>query len=781
MPRSAFDSYEGSASEKRSDRLRRLLLRRRVLTAWICGGIFPSILCAATIQEQEREQAYTVAYGPQAATSPERAKSAVVTAITSEITVDGLLDEPVWQMAPTIGDLTQRQPRMGERPTEQTDVTLLHDANYLYIGVMCYDSEPQRIIGTQMGRDANLRSDDSISILLDTYRDQRNAFYFSTNPAGAIVDGLVFANGQSNLNWDAIWTVRTKRTRDGWSAEFAIPFKSLSFPVGRPVWGFNIARNIQRKLEEDRWSGARLELQFFQVSAAGEITNVDGVTQGRGLEIRPFAGGRWLHRSADGRDTVTGKPGFDMFYNITPSLKLNATVNTDFGETEVDARQINLSRFSLFFPEKRTFFLEDAGVFSFSNTSVMEPVYLSPTNSEVIPFFSRQIGLLSGQEVPIDAGVKLTGKVGRTDVGVLDVRTRDSPIAPAKNFFVGRVKRNFLQQSYIGMMFTNGDPGLPSSSSTFGADAVLATSHLLGGSRNLIFNAYGLKSTNEGKSDGDRSCGISAEYPNDKIEMEFRWREVQQNFKPALGFVSRSNVRVLRIGGRYNPRPKRFLGLQQMFNGAFYNRFTRLDNGQVESSNLFFTVPVDWHFNSGDALHALFSPDIRYERLFAPFQIYPGVVLPVGEYRFTRWISQVNTAAKRRLQVSVKWLFGTYWSGRADEVMTTLTYNLPPRFTITFNANQTFADLPQGKFSARIISSQVNFAASPFLMFSNLIQYDNLSRNLGWQSRQRWTLRPGNDVFVVFSQGWIQNPTQGYRFSAQEGKVSAKVQYAVRF
>ena len=719
---------------------------------------------------------------PQQETSlPESRRSAIVTAITSEIRVDGLLEEREWETAPKLGELTQREPATGERPTEKTEVMLLRDANYLYIGVMSYDSEPDQIIGTQMARDANLRSEDRLEIILDTYRDQRNAFYFATNPAGALVDGLVFANGQSNMNWDAIWEVRTSRTDQGWSAEFAIPFKSLSFPSGQTVWGFNIARRIQRKLEDNRWSGARLETQFFQVSEAGEITNLDGITQGIGLDIRPFSGGRWLHTSANANDTITGKPGLDIFYNFTPSLKLSATVNTDFGETEVDARQINLSRFSLFFPEKRTFFLEDAGVFAFSDTFVRRPTFLAPTKFEVIPFFSRQIGLLSGEEVPIDFGLKLTGKVGQTDIGVLDVRTRDLPNVSAKNFFVGRVKRNLLQQSHIGVILTNGNPAQPISSQTFGADLRLATSNFWGSSKNLIFNAYGLKSRNEGIANRDSSYGVSVDYPNDLVEMEFAWREVQENFRPALGFVGRRNLRLLRIGGRYNPRPKDFLGIQQMFMGVVYNRFTRLDNGQVESWNLHVPGPIDWHFRSGDAVHSVFWPSVVYERLFAPFQISPGVTLPPGEYRFTRWRTHVATAAKRRLSARVAWIFGTYWSGHADELDTSLTYKIPPWLTISFNANQTFARLPQGNFAARILTWQVNYAASPFLSFSNLIQFDNESRNLGWQSRARWILRPGNDFFFVFSQGWIQNPDDGYQFIAQESKVSAKIQYTFRY
>ena len=694
--------------------------------------------------------------------------------VNSNIAVDGVLNEPLWNNAPTMGDLIQREPHPGASPTEKTEVKLLYDAHYLYIGVMCYDSESPKVIGTQMARDADLQNDDRIEIVLDTFRDRRNAFYFATNPAGALVDGLVSENGQLNLDWDAIWNVRTRRTNQGWSAEFAIPFKSLSFPSGRTTWGFNLSRTIKRKIEEDRWSGARLELGFFQVSEAGEITELEDVTQGIGLDIRPFAAGRWLHRSATGDDTITGKPGVDAFYNITPSLKLSMTANTDFGETEVDARQINLTRFPLFFPEKRSFFLENAGIFNFSNTAAA--LQMTP-GTELIPFFSRRIGLLSGQEVPILFGAKLTGKVGRTDVGVLHVRTRGSSAAPAKDFFVGRVKQNLLRQSYIGALFTHGDPALPSSSNTFGADVRLATSRFLGKSQNFVINAFGVKSKNEGIRGKDGAYGFSAEYPNDLVKGAFVWREVQQNFRPALGFAPRTNVRLMHVGGEYDPRPKDFLGVRQFVHEFSFSRSTRLENGQVESWK-FFLNPVETKFNSGDGAEFNWVP--TFERLFAPFKISPGVVLPPGDYQFTRWRLVASSATKRRLEAQVTWWLGAYWSGHADQIVTLLRYKIPPRFVISFSTDQTFARLKEGSFVARALIWRVNYSASPFLSFSNLIQYDNESRNLGWQSRVRWILRPGNDLFLVVSQGWIQDAPGGFRFRADESKVSTKFQYTFR-
>ena len=703
-----------------------------------------------------------------------------MTAVTSEIVIDGSLDEAPWRQAPKIGDLIQRIPEAGAEPTEKTKVTLLYDKDNLYIGVMCYDSEPQQVLASEMARDASLRADDRLEIVLDTFRDHSNAFYFSTNPAGALVDGLVFANGETNNDWDAIWIVRTEQTDDGWSAEFAIPFKTLNFPAGETVWGFNISRTIQRKLEENRWTGARFQTQFFQISEAGEITNLEGLEQGAGLDVRPFVAGRWLHRGADGDGTAAGKPGLDLFYNITSSLKLSVTANTDFGETEVDARQINLTRFSIFFPEKRSFFLQDAGVFNFATTGIDPPGGIPATGAEVFPFFSRKIGLLGGQEVPINYGAKLTGKVGRTEIGMLDVRTRDVSNVNAKNLFVGRIKQNFLEQSYVGAIFTEGNPASPLSSSTIGVDMRLATSNFLGSGRNMVFNAYGLRSNNQGISENNSSFGFGAQYPNDKFDAQIQWREIQENFDPAIGFVQRSDVRMLRVAGSFNPRPKQSTGIQQMQHDVFYTRFTRLDNGLVETSNLYVTL-VDWHLNSGDSLHSLFDANPTYERLFEPFEISTGVVLPAGEYRFTPWRIFFTSAQKRRIQGSIGLTFGNFWSGTAKMIQAGLSYKLPPRFSISLNTNQTFASLPQGNFIARIYSSQVNYAVSSSLSFSNLIQFDNRSENLGLQSRVRWTVEPGNDVFFIFGQGWVQDLEQGYDFRRQDSRLATKFQYTFRF
>ncbi len=706
----------------------------------------------------------------------------VTVPLTSEpIVIDGVLDETVWQTVPSIGDLIQRQPNPGDQPSERTEVKLLHNADYLYLGVVAYDSEPDEIIGTQMARDGNIWSDDHLELLLDTFLDQRNAYYFATNPTGALVDGLLLPNElRVNTNWDAIWDLRTQRSENAWVIEIAIPFKSLSFSKDHSEWGFNIKRAVFRKQEQAQWTAARLETNFYQMSEAGRIAFSGPVNQGIGLDVRPFVASSWLHTEASGDDDLDFEPGLDIFYNITPSLRLAGTLNTDFGETEVDARQINLTRFSLLFPEKRSFFLEDVSVFEFASTGPRPPGGIPGTGADVFPFFSRRIGLLDGQEVPIDVGAKLTGKVGNTELGFLSVVTGDTSFVDGKNFFVGRVKQNFWEQSYVGGLFTSGQPAQGASGQTYGADIRLATSNFVGTQRNFAFDAFALKSDNKGSSGDDASFGFSARYPNDKWDGMVVYREIQDHFDPGIGFVSRDNVRMYRVAASYNPRPRDFLNIQQMFHDVYYTHFERLDNGMTESSELYIT-PIDWHFRSGDSIHQFGDFIQGFERLFEPFEIAPGIVLPIGDYRTTRTKMNVAFASKRPLSGSVSVAWGDFWSGSSEQVSANITYKLPPWVTFSASANQTFARLPQGNFTARILTSTLDFSLSPRLTFSNLVQYDNRSRNLGWQSRVRLTLRPGNDLFLSFNQGWLYDDNSSLRFITQDTKIAAKFQYTYRF
>jgi len=697
-------------------------------------------------------------------------KRVAVGRATGEISLDGALDEPDWARAPPLDEILQREPKQEAAPTERTEVKLLTDKDNLYIGVACYDSEPEKVIGTQMARDAELEIDDSVAILLDTFHDRRNAFYFATNPAGALVDGLIVENQRGiNFNWNAIWNVRARRTAQGWSAEFAIPFKSLSFNPGQDDWGFNFSRIIVRKIEEDRWATPRLDVEFTQVSEAGEITGFAEVEQGRGLDVRPFAAGRWI-RDERGNNRFEGDVGGDIFYNITPGLRLTSTINTDFAETEVDDRQINLTRFPLFFPEKRSFFLENAGVFDFGRSVARQ--------QEMIPFFSRRIGLLDGREAPILAGTKLTGKAGRFDIGALAIRTQETPFTSAKNYFVGRFKRNFFKQSYAGGIYTEGDPLNQESGRTLGADVRLATANFLDSKRNFAVDAYAIKTARARLAGDDTSFGVVASYPNDRWWGYAEYRHVGRDFSPALGFVQRRAIDKFSYRTEFNPRPKKFLNVRQMFNEFQFTAYRRNDIGRIESWRL-FTAPVNWEFNTGDRIELNWVP--TFERLFAPFEIADGVKLPPGDYRFTRYRAEIETAAKRFWQAEVTWWFGSYWSGHADEISAQLLFKFAPHFQAGVTAEQTFARLPQGNFVARVWALRADYAFSPFFTVANFIQYDNESRNLGWQSRLRWILKPGNDLFLVFNQGWEQQQAGGFNFRTAGTRLIGKIQYTFRF
>jgi hypothetical protein len=693
---------------------------------------------------------------------------AIVARSASRLTIDGILDEPDWKVAAPIGEIRQRAPHEGDKASEATDVKLLYDDQNLYIGVMCFDSNPKQIIGTQMSRDADLTPDDRIEILIDTFRDRRNAFYFATNPLGALVDALIIESGQTNLEWDAIWLVRTHRSELGWSAEFALPFKSLGLHRGHQAWGFNFSRTIKRTREEDRWASPRLDLEFFQVSEAGEIAGFDDIQQRRVFDVRPYLASKGL-RTGNSEDDASVKAGADIFYNVTPSLKWTTTINTDFAETEVDIRQINLTRFPLFFPEKRAFFLENAGAFAFLN---------SAEDADIIPFFSRRIGLLEGEEVPMLAGMKLTGKARGYDVGLLAARTRATDLVGRQNVGVARVKRNILSQSYVGGIFTSGNPAGPASSRTFGGDFRLFSSRFLGKDQNFGVDGFLLKTRHEGLRGKDNSFGFGIRYPNDLWDLSIDWKQIEDNFRPTLGFVPRTGVRKLGLSAGFNPRPKDFLGIRQMFHELTFNRFTNLAHNQVESWRL-FTAPINYELNSGEDIVFNYAP--QFERLFEPFEIAEGVTLPAGDYRFTRWCLEIDTASKRRWQFFNSWWFGSFWSGHANQLETRFLYKIAPHFQAGVSLEQTFARLTEGNFVTRLFVLRADYSVSPWLTFFNLVQFDNEMASLGWQSRVRWILRPGNDVFLVFSQGWLQDEVRGLRFHPTDTKIAGKMQYTFRF
>jgi hypothetical protein len=701
--------------------------------------------------------------GPRAAAAGEADPPVAAVGAGEGIRVDGVLDEAAWTRATPIGPLLQRDPKEGAPASEETEVRVLFDADNLYVGVTCRDRTPSAIVSTQLRRDADLEVDDRITIVLDPFFDHKNGFFFVVNPAGARADGQISNNAQVlTYEWDAIWDARARITDSGWVAEIAIPFKSLRFKPGQNVWGFNVERQIKRLQEHDRWASPRLDTWIGNLAAAGQLSGLAGLQQGRGLDIRPFLSG------GEENDSGKFKAGVDVFKSITASMTASLTVNTDFAETEVDARQINLTRFELFFPEKRTFFLEGAGVYDVAG--------LGSQNPELIPFFTRTIGLLNGQEVPILFGLKVSGRQAGLNVGLLDVQTRrttldEGPLSP-QNLLAVRVSKNLFEQSFIGAIATRGNPTGAGDNDLIGVDARFATSHFRGG-KSLSLNLYGLRTDDAASGKVDYAAGFELDCPNDLWNVMLSGKRIGESFRPAMGFVPRTGIHSSDLYVAFQPRPERF-GIRQFFFEVEPSLITSL-HGRVENWRV-FTAPFNVRTESGEHLEWNYIP--TFERLEAPFEIQPGIVIPAGSYRWTRFRTEVNTATKRPWVVDFAFRYGSFYRGSLRQYQPVLTLKPSIHVAIVLQMERDEGSLPQGDFVTQLYSGRLDYNASPNVTWSNLVQYDSPSRILGFQSLFRWILRPGNDLFLVVSRGWFRRFDGDYVPSFDRG--SAKLQYTIR-
>ncbi len=680
------------------------------------------------------------------------------------IRLDGVLDEPAWASATPIGPLRQVDPTEGAAASEETEVRVLFDAGNLYVGINCRDTTPSAIVSTQLGRDADLDVDDRVTVVIDPFLDHKNGFFFVVNPAGARSDGQITNNAQElTYEWDAIWDARARLTDEGWVAEIAVPFKSLRFKPGQTTWGFNVERQIKRRQEHDRWAGPRHDVWTSNLAAAGELSGLAGLHQGLGLDIRPFI--------SAGEENSSGKfkPGLDVFKSLTSSLTASLTVNTDFAETEVDARQINLTRFELFFPEKRTFFLEGAGVYDVAGLG-------SSQDPSLIPFFTRSIGLLNSQEVPLLLGLKVSGREAGLNIGALDVETRATTLAEghlaAQNLLALRLSKNLFEQSWIGAIATRGNPAGTGDNSLIGVDARFATSRFDGG-KNLSLSLYGFRTDDQASSKVEYAYGFKLDYPNDLWNATLSWKRIGDGFDPAMGFVPRTGIRSTDLYTAFQPRPGKW-GVRQFFFEVEPTYITNLQ-GHVESWNV-FTAPFNLRTESGEHLEWNYIP--TFEHLDAPFEVQPGVVIPPGSYRFDRYRTEVNTATKRPWVVDFAFRYGGFYGGSLRQFQPVLTLKPNKHLAVVFQMERDEASLPQGHFVTHLYSGRLDYSASPNLTWSNLVQYDSDSRLLGFQSRFRWILKPGNDLFVVVGRGWFRRFDGEYVPSFD--KASAKLQYTFR-
>jgi hypothetical protein len=704
-----------------------------------------------------------------AAQKPERARNNTPVAIahraTGPIHVDGRLDEPDWRAASSIGPLTQREPLEGQLPTEQTEVRVVFDEQALYIGIVCGESHPRGIVATQLQRDANLDVDDRITIVLDPFFDHRNGFFFQVNPAGARSDGQISNNAQDlTRDWDGIWDAAVTRTSDGWTAEIAIPFKTLRFKPDQAVWGFNVERQIKHLFEIDRWAAARVTSWIGNLADAGQLSGLEGVHQGLGLDVRPYVSG--------GRDTgqnqFTG--GVDVFKNLAPNLNASVTVNTDFAETEADIRQINLTPFPLFFPEKRTFFLEGTGVFDVAGLAGV---------TDLIPFFTRRIGIhgnedIGGGEVPIGAGAKVVGRQSDYNIGVLDVETRDLPDASLRrqNLFAARVSRNLFEQSWVGAIVTNGNPDGTGDNNLLGADARFATSKFRG-DKNLSLDLF-IERTHDQVLGQDYAGGFGVTYPNDRWDMFLNWKQIGNGFQPALGFVPRAGIRTTNARIAFQPRPKRW-GIRQFFFEFEPEYITNLAN-RLENWR-FFIAPFNVRTESGEHLEWNFIPE--FQHLDLPFDIYPGVIIPTGSYQWHTFRAEANTATKRWWVIDFAYWWGGFYDGTRKQAGLGITLKPSAHLSMAVRVDRNDIVLREGRFYTQVITARADYSFTPNVSWQNLEQYDNESRILSFQSRFRWILRPGNDLFLVLNRGWVR--TFDDKFESSFDRASSKLQYTFRF
>ena len=688
------------------------------------------------------------------------------------IDLDGRLDDAVWDRAEPATDFLQQEPDNGAPSTERTEVRLAFDSRRLYIGVRCLDSEPDQLLGNQMQRDAPFSADDRFMWSLDTYLDERSGYFFEINPSGAMGDGLINTagfGGFANKAWDGIWTARVWRTGVGWTAEIEIPFATLNFDPEAPAWGANFQRTIRRKNEESRWNGYSRNQGLTQMSTAGLIVGLEDISQGVGLDVKPYLVGRFSESPIEDRPRAyTGDVGADFFYNVTPQLRANFTLNTDFAETEVDQRQINLTRFPLFFPEKRDFFLEGSSSFEFS-----------PRNG-VNPFFSRRIGLdADGRPQRIDYGLKLTGQVGAQDVGVLQVRTAPSGRLPGEDYSVLRVKRRFLSSSHVGMIYTRraergtGAPELH----TVGAEFSLQTNRFRG-NQNLTSSGFFVWHNTPGGEGRSVARGLRISYPNDTWDTRLSVRELQENFDPAVGFTPRRGFRRANPALSYSPRPRNHPWIRRFSFGSNTTLFTDTKN-RLLSRNYGLT-PFSVELHSQDRFE--FNVDPTYERLTRDFEIVDGVALPAGGvYRFTRYGIEVSTANRRTLSGFARLEWGDFFSGRRREFAVSLNLRPRPGLLAHLRGEWNKVELDQGRFSTSLVRGEVNAQFSPWISLANQIQYDTVTRVIGFQSRFRWILRPGNDIFLVLNHSWREDVFNPQGFLTLDRQLASKIVYTYRF
>jgi hypothetical protein len=677
-------------------------------------------------------------------------------------TIDGKLIEECWMLGEAITNFTQVLPLEGAPPTEKTEVKFIYDENYLYVGIWCYDSEPNKIIAKQMQRDAVLRSDDYVKIALDTFGRQQFGYFFAINPAGARVDGQIQNFYVEKKQWDAIWSGKAVITHFGWTAEIAIPFKSISFDLSSGFWGCNIERVIRRKQEVIRWTAISPSREMTLLSDFGELRGITNIHQGLGLEFKPVMSIAFKDDKSENYHAWRLKPGLDVSYNITPSLTGQATFNTDFAEAEVDERMVNLTRFPLFYPEKREFFARDSALFSFAG------IDYSP-----LPFYSRRIGLdADGKPVDIIAGGRLTGRFDNTSLAVINVQQDSHDDIKSKNLSVVRVSRGIWGSSSAGFIGTYGDPLSNGDAGLVGFDFNYINNEIFN-SKQFIAATYLMVSQSDRMDGEDAAFGVDLDYPNEPLDLHTTFRQNGSKFEPALGFIDRRGVRSYRQAIRYvwriNTEYVRTISI-----GVLPTLKTDLSNRIVEEDHdlpfISISTPKD------DTLYGMLG--VNRDVVDSPFNMWDNTTIRPDDYRWLWGRITFTSSESRIISGKLSYRFGNFYDGTRNDYLAGIS--LKPSKHILFGISYEIRDidLPVNSFIVRIFSARINLQFTPDLILNNTIQYDNDSKLVGINSRFRWTIKPGSDLFLTFNNGYL---FEDWNFRMQLFETSLKVALTIRF
>tara|TARA_B100000902_G_scaffold243233_1_gene230303 strand:+ start:2808 stop:5057 length:2250 start_codon:yes stop_codon:yes gene_type:complete len=679
-----------------------------------------------------------------------------VNAIRVEIPpeINGVLDDEVWQLAKPAGEFLQKSPQQNVPHSQRTEFRVLYDDNALYIAVWCFDDTPSAIIAKNMQRDEYMRSEDIVNITLDTFLDRRNGYYFSVNSLGARGDSSISNNTSVNSEWDGAWVARCKKQIWGWAAEFEIPFKSISFDENNSVWGINVYRNIGRYGERGQWANSRSVNKSFNVSECGDLLGLFGLKQGLGLDINPYIVGTYQKDYDKNDSDLLGDFGFDVRYRLTPSLTALASVNTDFAQTEVDERQLNLTRFPLFFPEKRQFFLEDSGIFGFGGTESISRRSRDSSSTLLIPFFSRRIGLSSDGEVdPIQFAGKLTGRVKSYNIGFLDaiVESKEG----TRNVFVGRVSKNIYEQSSIGFLSTIGDPNSDEMNVLAGTDFQFRSSDMFGG-RNFRVNAYALASYSEEIEDIEPAWNISSSLEDRNIDLSASITEIGEEFDPAMGFVRRRGNRRYTAELDFIPYHDGLSWLRNTRHGYDAEMYTDIGNSVINTKQRFDLAT--FFFESQDVIGLSFSHIT--DRPSESFSISDGTEIPAGDYEWWGVNLRGYIGMHRRAYFGPFYSMDGYYGGLRHQFGLESYFSPWPNLKFGGKIEKNLIELESSEdLDITISRLEFNYNFTPDLILSNMLQYDNISESLGVNSRFQWEYKPGAKMFLVVNQGYLDERT----------------------